>query len=119
MNKSIKNFSQDNQSQGCDLNPKTSRIGNNCAIHSTIIEDRMGRAYSMYRKKMHTAFCLGNLKDVWMTYTEMGDNFRINLKRGYDGIDWIYLAQEWGKRGGGGVHSNETIGSIRSGEFIE
>jgi len=27
----------------------------------------------------------------------MGDNFRINLKRGYDGIDWIYLAQDGDK----------------------
>jgi hypothetical protein len=54
----------------------------------------MGRAYSMYRKEMHTAFCLGNLKDVWTTKAELGDNFRINLKRGYDGTDWIYLAQD-------------------------
>jgi hypothetical protein len=75
----------------------TSRIGKNCAIHSTIMEDMMGRAYSTYRKEKHTAFCLGNLKDVWMTYAEMGDNFRINLKRGYDRIDWIYLAQDGDK----------------------
>ena len=46
---------------------------------------------------MHTAFCLRNLKDVWMTQAEMGYNFRINLKRGYDGTDQIYLAQDGDK----------------------
>ena len=57
----------------------------------------MGWAYSMYRKEMHTSFCLGKLKDVWMTQAEMGNNSRINLKRGYDGIDWTYLAQNGDK----------------------
>jgi hypothetical protein len=46
----------------------------------------------------------------------MGENIKVNLKNmGWEGVDWIHLAQDRDRCRALVEHSNELLGSIKGG----
>jgi hypothetical protein len=66
---------------------------------------------------MHTKFWSQNLKrPLRRPLHRWEDNIRMDPRKMWEGVEWMHLAQDrdqWHK------HSNELLGSIKGGEFLD
>ena len=78
--------------------------------------------HDTYGRDLHTALWWGNLKErshLEDTTINARIILKCILKIGYGNFNWIHLAQESRDKWQALVKTNETLGSINLGEFLD